>query len=108
MIHLILNKLGRMAFAKCIQLALIKDQILESFTSLDGKIRFLVATIAFGMGVNALNIRYSIHRGCSDSIDAYMQQSGRCDGKQSFAIFYSKKQLLQNNMDGSHVISLCQ
>ena len=87
---------------------LIKDQILELFTNPDGKIRFLVATIAFGMGVNAPNIHYSIHWGCSDSIDAYMQESGRCgrDGKQSFAIlYYSKKQLSQKKMDGSHVIS---
>ena len=30
-----------------------KDRILESFTKPDGKIRFLVATTAFGFGVNA-------------------------------------------------------
>ena len=31
----------------------IEDRILESFTKPDGKIRFLVATTAFGFGVNA-------------------------------------------------------
>lgn len=74
----------------------IKDSILESFKQPDGKIRLLVATIAFGMGVNAPNIHCCIHWGCSDSMDTYVQESGRCgrDGQQSVAIlYYSKKQL---------------
>jgi len=86
----------------------IKDRILESFTKPDGKIRFLVATVAFGMGVNAPNIHCSIHWGCSNSIDAYMQESGRCghDGELSHAIlYYSNRQLSRKKMDGSHVIS---
>lgn len=87
---------------------IMKDNILESFVKPDGKIRLLVATVAFGMGVNAPNIHYSIHWGCSDSIDSYMQESGRCgrDGKQSFAIlYYSKRQLSQKKVDGSYVLS---
>ena len=100
------------ASVKCIQLACtsrsIKDRILESFTKPDGKIRFLVATVAFGMGVNAPNIHCSIHWGCSNSIDAYVQESGRCgrDGELSYAIlYYPYWQLSRKKMDGSHVIS---
>jgi len=40
-------------------------QNLELFTKPDGKIRFLVATVVFGMRVNAPNIHCSIHWGCS-------------------------------------------
>ena len=50
----------------------IKDRILELFTKPDGEIRFLVATIALGMGVNTPNILCSIHWGCSDSTNAYV------------------------------------
>lgn len=86
----------------------MKDNILESFVKPEGKLRILVATVAFGMGINAPNIHYSIHWGCSDSIDSYMQESGRCgrDGKQSFAVlYYSKRQLSLKKVDGSYVIS---
>ena len=68
----------------------------------------LVATVAFGVGVDAPNIHCSIHWGCSDSIDAYIQESGRCgrDGERSFAcLYYSKRQLSRKRMDDGHIIS---
>ena len=42
------NKLGEM-YTACTS-TFIKDEILELFTNPDGKIRLLVATVAFGMG----------------------------------------------------------
>ncbi|MDR1637168.1 MAG: RecQ family ATP-dependent DNA helicase [Treponema sp.] len=48
----------------------------------------LVSTCAYGMGVDKADIRTVIHRDCSPSVEAYLQESGRAgrDGLQSNAI----------------------
>ena len=68
----------------------IKDRILLEFTSLQSLIRVVVATIAFGMGLNAPDIRRCIHWGPSDTIQAYVQESGRCgrDNNDCVSILY--------------------
>lgn len=52
-----------------------KEQIQESF--MDNKIDVLVATKAFGMGVDKSNIRRTIHYGIPNSLESFYQEAGR-------------------------------
>lgn len=66
----------------------VKEHIAEQMASDTGVIRILIATIAFGMGVNCKQVRRIVHFGPSKSIESYVQECGRAgrDEKQSTCI----------------------
>lgn len=52
-----------------------KSEILNDF--IENKINIVIATTAFGMGIDKPNIEAVIHYEQSDSLEAYLQESGR-------------------------------
>lgn len=59
----------------------------------DDKVRVMVATNAFGMGIDKSDVRVVVHITCPDSIEAYFQEAGRAgrDGKKAYAVLLYDK-----------------
>ena len=70
-----------------------KEQVLSAFSDPNGVLQVVIATSAFGLGIDCQNIQRTIHWGLPSTIEEYVQESGRAgrDGQQAQAILYEGK-----------------
>ena len=63
----------------------VKEHITKNLSQEDGHIRILIATIAFGMGVDCKKVRRTVHFCPSKNIENFVQEAGRAgrDGQKS-------------------------
>lgn len=80
-----------------------RRQVHEDFQA--DRLDVVVATTAFGMGIDKPNVRFVVHADITDSLDSYYQEIGRCgrDGDPAQAILhYRSEDLGLRSFFGTH------
>jgi hypothetical protein len=77
----------------------IKKLVASSFGKVDSKIRVVIATVAFGMGIDCPDISVVINWGASRSFEGFYQESGRagrdCTIKSYSIVYFHKSDVTQ-------------
>ena len=69
----------------------VKEHVTQLMSEDSSHLRILIATVAFGMGVNCKKVRCTIHFGPTKNIEQYLQESGMAgrDGEQTAVLLFN-------------------
>ncbi len=75
-----------------------EDRKLMLDSWMEGKIQIMVATNAFGMGIDKPNVRYVLHYEFPNNLEAYFQEAGRAgrDGEEAETIVFWEENDIKN------------
>ena len=88
----------------------VKDSIVNSFCTKDQQLRIVICTIAFGMGVDCVNVRQIVHWGVASDVESYVQESGRAgrDGRVACVTTFFKASDLDPRRVSKEMIDYCR
>ena len=69
-----------------------KEEIIGRFKEINSNLRIVIATSAFGMGVDCPDIRQIFHWGCPSEVEEYVQETGRAgrDGEDCVVTIFAE------------------
>ena len=76
--------------------------MMKSFAQQSSPLRIVMATLAFGIGINSPDVRTVIHYGASGKVEDYVQETGRAgrDGLNAKARLSRNLKLIVGIYDG--------
>lgn len=90
----------------------MKSFIVQEICKSNSRIRFVMCTVALGMGLNALHVRRIIHYKPPTMIERYFQETGRAgrDGEPSYATLYYNNTDIRSNRPGidKAIVKFCK
>ncbi len=86
----------------------VKNKIVSQFTQ-PSQLRVVIATIAFGMGINCHDIRHVIHWGVPADVEMYVQESSRAgrDEKLACATILKNSADMDERFTTKEIIDYC-
>lgn len=88
-----------------------KKKIIASFTNPVGVVRVVVATVAFGLGLDSPNVRHIIHWGPPEDLELYVQETGRGGRDKEFTtavMYYSKRDISTSGHSTEQIRRYCE